>query len=110
MDHGYNALTLAQTSVIDVTPNGNEGAIWMAGTGLAGDSQGNIYFLDGNGTFDTTLDANGFPINGDYGNAFIKLSTSPELRPPITSICTTPFRSPTATRTWAPGVRSYCPT
>jgi len=76
---GYNAATLAQTSVIDVTPNGNEGAIWMAGTGLAGDSQGNIYFLDGNGTFDTTLNSQGFPINGDYGNAFIKLSTSPKL-------------------------------
>jgi hypothetical protein len=76
---GYNALSLAQTSVIDVTPNGNEGAIWMAGTGLAGDSQGNIYFLDANGTFDTTLDGNGFPINGDYGNAFMKLSTSPKL-------------------------------
>ena len=73
---GYNALTLAQTSVIDVTPNGNEGAIWMAGTGLAGDSNGNIYFLDGNGTFDTTLNGQGFPINGDYGNGFIKLSTS----------------------------------
>jgi hypothetical protein len=76
---GYNALTLAQTSVIDVTPNGNEGAIWMAGTGLAGDSGGNIYFLDANGTFDTTLDSQGFPINGDYGNAFVKLSTSPKL-------------------------------
>src|SRR5271157_2227644 len=73
---GYNALTLAQTSVIDVTPNGNEGAIWMAGTGLAGDSSGNIYFLDGNGTFDTTLNGQGFPINGDYGNAFMKVSTS----------------------------------
>ena len=73
---GYNASTLAQTSVIDVTPNGNEGAIWMAGTGLAGDSGGNIYFLDGNGTFDTTLNSQGFPINGDYGNAFMKLSTS----------------------------------
>ncbi len=76
---GYNAITLAQTSVIDVTPNGNEGAIWMAGTGLAGDSSGNIYFLDGNGTFDTTLNGQGFPINGDYGNAFMKLSTSPKL-------------------------------
>src|SRR5208283_131736 len=72
----YSASTLAQTSVIDVTPNGNEGAIWMAGTGLAGDSGGNIYFLDGNGTFDTTLNGQGFPINGDYGNAFMKLSTS----------------------------------
>jgi len=76
---GYNAASLAQSSVIDVTPNGNEGAIWMTGMGLAGDSQGSIYFLDGNGTFDTTLDGNGFPINGDYGNAFIKLSTSPKL-------------------------------
>ncbi len=73
---GYSASTLAQTSVIDVTPNGNEGAIWMAGTGLAGDSNGFIYFLDGNGTFDTTLNGQGFPINGDYGNAFLKLSTS----------------------------------
>ena len=73
---GYSATTLAQTTVIDVTPNGNEGAIWMAGTGLAGDSNGNIYFLDGNGTFDTTLNGQGFPINGDYGNGFIKLSTS----------------------------------
>ena len=76
---GYSARTLAQTSVIDVTPNGNEGAIWMSGAGLAADSNGNIYFLDANGTFDTTLTPLGFPISGDYGNGFIKLSTSPKL-------------------------------
>ena len=73
---GYNATTLAQTSVIDVTPNGAEGAIWGAGAGLAADSSGYMYFLDANGTFDTTLNAQGFPINGDYGNAFIKLSAA----------------------------------
>ena len=73
---GYNATTLAQTSVIDVTPNGSEGAIWGAGAGLAADSSGSIYFLDANGTFDTTLNAQGMPINGDYGNAFVKLSTT----------------------------------
>jgi len=72
----YSARTLAQLSVIDVTPNGNEGAIWMAGDGLAADGTGNIYFLDGNGTFDTTLNSQGFPINGDFGNAFVKLSMS----------------------------------
>jgi hypothetical protein len=72
----YNARTLAQTSVIDVTPNGSEGAIWMTGNGLAADSSGNIYFLDGNGTFDTTLNSQGFPINGDFGNAFMKISNS----------------------------------
>jgi len=74
----YNAQTLAQTSVLDVTPNGNEGAIWMAGAGLAGDNQA-LYFLDGNGTFDTTLNSQGFPVNGDYGNAFMKVSVTGQL-------------------------------
>ncbi|MGB8011425.1 MAG: pyrrolo-quinoline quinone [Terriglobales bacterium] len=71
----YNETTLKQQSVLNVTPNGSEGAIWAAGAGLAADSGENIYFLDANGTFDTTLDANGFPANGDYGNAIMKLST-----------------------------------
>ncbi|MGP0076792.1 MAG: pyrrolo-quinoline quinone [Bryobacteraceae bacterium] len=73
---GYNASSLAQTSVINVTPNGEQGAIWGAGAGLAADPNGYIYFLDGNGTFDTTLNAHGFPINGDFGNSFIKLSAA----------------------------------
>ena len=72
----YNARTLAQSSVLDVTPNGNEGSIWMSGSGLASDSFGNIYLLDANGIFDTTLNSQGFPINGDYGNAFMKVSSS----------------------------------
>ncbi len=72
----YNARTLAQSTVLDITPNGHEGAIWMSGEGLAADSSGNIYFLDGNGTFDTTLTSQGFPVSGDYGNAFMKLSNS----------------------------------
>jgi hypothetical protein len=71
----YNETTLAQQSVLNVTPNGGEGAIWAAGAGLAADSNSNIYFDDANGTFDTTLNGNGFPINGDYGNAIVKLST-----------------------------------
>jgi len=39
----------------------------MAGDGLASDSSNNIYFLDGNGTFDPTLNVNGFPTQGDFG-------------------------------------------
>ncbi len=73
---GYSESTLAQTSVLNVTPNGDAGSIWMAGAGLAADSSGNIYFLDANGDFDTSLNASGFPGDGDYGNAFMKLSTS----------------------------------
>jgi hypothetical protein len=70
---GYHESSLQQVSVIDVTPGGG-GGIWMAGDGLAADSSGNIYFLDGNGSFDST--PNAFQANGNYGNAFIKLSTS----------------------------------
>ena len=72
----YNENTLAQKSVLNITPNGNEGAIWAAGAGPAADSTGHIYFLVANGTFETTLDKNAFPVNGDYGNAFIRLSTT----------------------------------
>ncbi len=73
---GYSESTLAQTSVLNITPNGSAGAIWMSAAGLAADNSGNIYFLDANGDFDTALDANGFPSQGDYGNAFMKLSTT----------------------------------
>lgn len=76
----YNENTLAQTSAIDVTVNGDQGAIWQSGGGLAADSLGNIYLLDGNGTFDATLNANGFPNKSDFGNGFLKLSTSSGLQ------------------------------
>ena len=71
----FDAATLAQTGVLNVTPNGSEGGIWMSGAGPAADDAGNIYLLVGNGSFDTTLDANGFPSNGNLGNTFLKLST-----------------------------------
>ncbi len=73
---GYSESTLQQTKLLNVTPNGNEGSIWMSGAGMAADSNGFIYFLQANGTFDTTLDAKGFPSKGDYGNAMVKLSTT----------------------------------
>jgi hypothetical protein len=73
---GYSATTLAQTTVLNITPNGNSGAIWGSGAGLAADTSGNIFFLDANGTFDATLTSTGFPSQGDYGNAFIRLTTA----------------------------------
>ncbi|MGA7816812.1 pyrrolo-quinoline quinone, partial [Caballeronia sp.] len=72
----YSAETLKQTGVLPVTPNGSQGSIWMAGSGMASDGT-SIYFIDGNGTFDTTLNAQGFPADGDLGDAFIKLSATP---------------------------------
>ena len=72
----YDETTLQQTALINLTPNGSEGSVWMAGYGMAADANGNIYFLDANGTFDGTLDANGFPSSQDYGNAIMKLTTA----------------------------------
>jgi PQQ enzyme repeat len=74
----YSADTLQQTSVLNLTPNGSGGAIWMSGAGLASDGT-SIYLLDANGSFDATVNAAGVQTSGDYGNAFLKLGTSPGL-------------------------------
>ncbi|MFL9928169.1 PQQ-binding-like beta-propeller repeat protein [Paraburkholderia sp. RL18-103-BIB-C] len=71
----YSADTLQQTSVLNLTPNGSGGAIWMSGAGPASDGT-SIYLMGGNGTFDTTLNSNSFPAQGNFGNSFVKLSTT----------------------------------
>jgi hypothetical protein len=76
----FSASTLAQTSVLNLVPNGSEGGIWMAGTAPAADPAGNIFFIIGNGDFDTTLNTTGFPANGNCGNCFVKLTTSGGLK------------------------------
>ena len=71
---GYDQHTLAQVRVLNLTHNGQQGAIWQSGGAPAVDSDGFLYVMLANGTFETTLDANGFPNKGDYGNCFVKLS------------------------------------
>jgi len=75
---GYNETTLTQTSVLNIAPNSNGGgpSIWMSGGTPAVDSAGNMYLLAGNGVFETTLTMTGFPSAGDYGNSFVKISTT----------------------------------
>jgi len=72
----YSADTLKQTSDLNLVPNGGGGGIWMAGTAPGADAAGNIYLMNGNGTFDTTLNVSGFPTQGDCGNCFAKISAS----------------------------------
>ncbi|MGH8290391.1 MAG: PQQ-binding-like beta-propeller repeat protein [Steroidobacteraceae bacterium] len=73
----YSESTLAQSAVLNVAADSDAGpSVWMSGGGLAGDSAGDIYLITANGGFETTLDSNGFPQNGDYGNSFLKLSTA----------------------------------
>lgn len=71
---GYDHATLRQASVLNLVPNGLGGGIWQAGAGPAADSNGNVYLLTGNGTFDATLNASGFPAGADYGNSFVKIA------------------------------------
>jgi len=73
---GYNADTLKQTAVLNLTANGTEGSVWQSGAGPAADPQGFIYALAANGTFDTKLNSYGFPERGDFGNSFLKVSAS----------------------------------
>ncbi len=63
----YNESTLAQSRVINLTPNGTRGAIWVAG-GLLDDGAGSLYTVLGNGDFNAS--------SQNYGNAAIRLSTS----------------------------------
>jgi hypothetical protein len=74
----YDQKTLAQTRVFNIAPNsdGLGPSIWMSGAAPSADSAGNIYVLAGNGVFETSLDANGFPNAQDYGNSFLKISTA----------------------------------
>ncbi|MGA7539137.1 MAG: PQQ-binding-like beta-propeller repeat protein [Steroidobacteraceae bacterium] len=73
----YSESTLAQTAVLNFAADSEAGpSVWMSGGGLAADSSGNIYLLTANGAFESTLDSNGFPQYGDYGNSFLKLSTA----------------------------------
>jgi hypothetical protein len=78
----FNPATLALTGVFNATPNGSDGAFWMSGGKFSTDGSGDIYGMTGNGTFDgsnstgivTGLNTAGFPVNGDYGDSFLKIA------------------------------------
>jgi uncharacterized repeat protein (TIGR03806 family) len=78
---GYNASNLQPLTnyVFNTTPNATkkvfgphaaEGSLWMGGGGLCVDVNNNLFFEVGNGSF--SADTGG----GDYGDSFMKLSTS----------------------------------
>lgn len=66
---GYDKTTLAQISVFNASPNGIKTGIWQGGNGPAADTNGNFFFMTGNGTYDG-------PTNNDYGDSFIRLTTT----------------------------------
>jgi hypothetical protein len=64
----YDAATLQQRGVWISTPNGSDGAIWQSGAAPATDSEGNVYFTTGNGTFDVNTGG------VDYGDSVVKVT------------------------------------
>lgn len=58
---------LQMTNWVDITPTGEDGAIWMSGRAPVVDSNGNIYISTANGTYDGT---------NNFGDSFVKYSTN----------------------------------
>jgi hypothetical protein len=67
---GYDASNLDQGAIHSTSPDGDDGAIWQGGQGLAADSESNIYYITGNGLFDADQGGR------DYGDSIVKLSTA----------------------------------
>ena len=73
----YDQASLDQTAVLNTTPNGSEGGIWMSGGAPAIDSTGSVYVTTGNGTFDDVHGAvpPAAPAN-DFAMSFLRLDPS----------------------------------
>jgi hypothetical protein len=65
---GYDASTLQQTMVFDVTPTGLQGGIWQSGGGPSADLNHNVFVATGNGTFDVDRGGN------NYGDSYLRLN------------------------------------
>ena len=69
----YNGAAFTQSAALTVTPNTQEGGIWMSGGAPSADTNGHLYVITGNGTFDVTNPSG--PTN-DYGDCFLQLNSA----------------------------------
>src|SRR6202167_567297 len=63
----YDPQTLARRAVLNITPNGREGGVWLSDTGPGVNGDGNVYVPTGNGTFDASSGGR------NYGDTVLKL-------------------------------------
>ncbi len=65
---GYYTTNLLKTPIsYDASPSGSQAGIWMSNQGPAADTNGNVYFSTGNGTFDGA---------NNFGESFLKLTNN----------------------------------
>jgi hypothetical protein len=75
---GYKTTDLSLQKFFNTSPNGNASGIWESGGGLGVDSQGNLYFANGNG-FPQGNSLGFNPSIGSYSETVMKLSTTGQL-------------------------------
>src|ERR1017187_8526298 len=63
----YDAQTLQSSAIFCVTPNGQNGGLWMSGRAPVVDSAGNLYYASGNGDWDGET---------SFGDSVIKFGTT----------------------------------
>jgi hypothetical protein len=74
----YDETTLKKLAVWNSTPNGRLGGVWQSGTGLAADSNFNIFLATGNGSYD------GKTGGHDFGDSILRLGLPSGNRLPLT--------------------------
>ena len=73
MGYTFSGSSFTQSAVFNVTPNVQEGGIWMGGGAPAADSGNNLYVLTGNGKFDANSSS---APNNDYGDSLLRLTST----------------------------------
>ena len=69
----YGGSGFVQNAMLNMTPNVQEGGIWMGGAGPAADNAGHVYVITGNGGFDANSAS---APNNDYGDSALQLTGS----------------------------------
>jgi hypothetical protein len=91
MGYTYGASGFTQVSVLNVTPNVQQGGIWMGGGAPSADASGHVYVITGNGGFDATSTT---APNNDYGDSLLQLSVTPNPATPSAAFSVAQYFTP----------------
>jgi hypothetical protein len=91
MGYTYGSSGFVQGSVLNVTPNVQQGGIWMGGGAPSADASGHVYVITGNGGFDATGSS---APNDDYGDSLLQLSVVPNPATPSAAFSVSQYFTP----------------